>query len=108
MGLFSWLFGDYASTAKALDSGYQAVGGVIGGGEPRPFTLPAKSPAQHETVADALDYLCKQWGATYEREVKGVTINVKLLLPNGEVRVGSAESTAAAVAQLVEKMGGEK
>lgn len=81
-----------------------AVGGSLGG-KARVFTLPAKSPAQHQTAADVLDYLCKKYKGTYDRLRRGDGyVVVKFYKADGEVLSGRGDTTMKAVAALQKKL----
>lgn len=100
-----WPFNRKSKTLPGSWTFEQNASGTIGGDEPRPFKLPAKPVAKHQTTADMLDYYCQQHKATYERQrgQDGI-VRVKVLLPEGDVFVGKGETTLDAVIAVVKKL----
>jgi hypothetical protein len=98
-----WPFSRKAPRAPVTHE--QSAGGTIGGDAPRPFSLPAKIPAKHQTAADVLDYHCKKHNATYERtrHAHG-KVRIRVHMPDGDVFSGTGPTTLDAVAAVVAKM----
>lgn len=109
MSILSWLFGKGEEPPRPTTSDGVVVvesGGTLGGGEPRPFKLPAKSRGKHETAADELDWLCAERNATYEIVRYPDEIVVRLIMDNGNAVVsGHGKTGMDAVDNLLRKLG---
>lgn len=93
---------DAAVTAKTL-----YAGGVLGGSQPKIVTLPVKSPPQHQTVADKLDWLCHKHKATYDRRRVNDAVVIRLTLDDDTVLSGRGETSLQAVSELYRKLEGK-
>lgn len=94
----------FTSKRTAPMTAQQTAGGTIGGEAPRPFTLPAKPMAKHQTTADVLDYHCRERKATYERQVVGGKVQIRVHLPSGDTLSGTGATTLEAVTAVVRKL----
>lgn len=85
------------------------------GGQARPggslaaTKIAAKKPADHETTADVIDYLCEQHGATYSiKTLEGGRKRVLFEYADDRRIVAEGATTAEAVNNLATQLGGVK
>lgn len=81
-----------------------SVGSSLGGGTPKPFNLPAKSPAKHQTAADVLDYLCKKYKGYYTRKRVSDGVVMWFYREDGTIVSGRGSDTMSAVAALQKRL----